>query len=70
MESLTDEELACLQRFRSETDSQQPCPQAVLDKLMAKGLIEQKRLLALPVQPQRTGYQLTPAGHRVLNPSD
>ena len=64
--SLTTAELACLRRLEREPDAQQPCSQAVLDRLVRKGLVEQRPLLCIPIVPQRCGYHLTAAGRQAL----
>jgi len=71
VESLTHEELTCLRRLgRQADDGQQVCSQGVLDRLVIKGLVEQRPLLVLPIQPQRYGYQLTPAGRALLTAAE
>lgn len=66
MKTLTDEERACLRRLAREPDTQQACSQTVLEGLVARGLLEKRPLLNLPVNPPRSGYHLTAAGREAL----
>lgn len=66
-ESLSEEELTCLRRLSGAPGGQPPCSQALLEKLVLKGLVERPPQTRLPVQPQISGYSLTPRGKQALS---
>lgn len=65
-EPLSEEELTCLRRLSGAPGAQLPCTKALLEKLVRKGLVERQPRTSLPVQPQTSGYSLTPAGKQAL----
>lgn len=65
--SLSPEELACLRYLSRHSEATaNPFSTQLLDSLVARGLVEKVRVLALPVVPQQYHYRLSPKGRKVL----
>lgn len=65
--SLDAEELACLYYLSRYPDAEPGrCSAVVLDRLLARGMVEQVRLLSLPVLGQTVRYRITARGRAAL----
>ena len=67
MRELAAEELECLKRIAAgRSGVTTPCPEYLLSRLLAAGLIEQAPRIMLPLPLIRTTYRLTHAGEAAL----
>jgi len=61
-------ELECLRQLAARPDGARlTCRDALLDHLVALGLLQKVLALALPVVPPRYTYRITALGQRVLH---
>lgn len=66
-DALDEDELRCLASLAaSACPAGGECPEEVLQRLLARGLVEEVPLMHLPLPMIRTGYRLTVTGEAAL----
>ncbi len=67
MLNLTMPELKCLSKVAEGPSALEPCPEAILNALIGKGLVEHTAIVPYPLQCSHNTYHLTPAGYALLH---